>query len=517
MKPRSRPVGTALTLALPLLFLAYFFLYPLIRILWLSLSGEGWADAFTRPRFIEAAWFTLWQATLSTIITVAAALPLTWVVSRFNFRGKALVRAFVTVPFVLPTVVVGAAFLSVFDAGLWALIAAHVFYNIAVVVRTVGGVWSRIDPAMEEAAAVLGASPIRRFRTLVFPLIRPALASASAIVFLFCFTSFGTVLVLGQGRLRTLEVEIYQQAVNFLDLPVAAALSLIQLATVTAMLVVSARTQQRASTLVLASEARLPAPRPGTQRIAMRGILLVSLGLLAIPLAGLVGASLDGNGIGWRSLVTETPAAVEPLPAIGNSVGYAMVASLIAVVVGGLAASWLSNRKGGRWFDLLLMLPLGTSAVTIGFGFLLALDRPIDLRGTAALVPLAHALVAIPFVVRATLPLLRSIKRELREAAAVLGASPSRVWREIDLPIVARALAVGAGFAAVVSLGEFGATSFVVRPASTTVPALIFRYLGRPGSSSFATAMALAVVLAVMTAIIVLVIDRVRGTETGMF
>ena len=170
-----------------------------------------------------------------------------------------------------------------------------------------------------------------------------------------------------------------------------------------------------------------------------------------------------------------------------------------------------------EWFDLLLMLPLGTSAVTIGFGFLLALDRPIDLRGTAALVPLAHALVAIPFVVRATLPLLRSIKRELREAAAVLGASPSRVWREIDLPIVARALAVGAGFAAVVSLGEFGATSFVVRPASTTVPALIFRYLGRPGSSSFATAMALAVVLAVMTAIIVLVIDRVRGTETGMF
>jgi thiamine transport system permease protein len=312
-------------------------------------------------------------------------------------------------------------------------------------------------------------------------------------------------------------VEIYQQAVNFLDLPVAAALSLIQLATVTAMLVVSARTQRRASALTLASEARLPAPRPGGQRRGVWAILSVSLGLLSIPLVGLVGASLAGRGIGWRSLVTDTPSAVEPLPAIGNSLGYATVASVIAVVVGGLAASWLSNRRGGGWFDLLLMLPLGTSAVTIGFGFLLALDLPIDLRGTAALVPLAHALVAIPFVVRATLPLLRSIKRELREAAAVLGASPGRVWREIDLPIVARALAVGAGFAAVVSLGEFGATSFVVRPASMTVPALIFRNLGRPGSSSFATAMALAVVLAVMTAVIVLVIDRVRGADTGMF
>jgi thiamine transport system permease protein len=517
MKARSRSFGSGLALGLPVFFLGYFFVYPLIRILWLSLSSQGWTDAFTRPRFIEAAWFTLWQASLSTVLTVVTALPLTWVVSRFNFRGKALVRAFVTIPFVLPTVVVGAAFLSVFDAGLGALIAAHVFYNIAVVVRTVGGVWSRIDPTMEEAAAMLGASPIRRFRMVVFPLIRPALASASAIVFLFCFTSFGTVLVLGQGRLRTLEVEIYQQAVNFLDLPVAAALSLIQLATVTAMLVVSARTQKRASALVLVSEARLPVPRAGRQRRRVWAILTVSLGLLAVPLIGLVGASLAGSGIGWRSLVTDTPSAVDPLPAIGNSVGYAIVASLIAVVVGGLAASWLSSRGAGGWFDLLLMLPLGTSAVTIGFGFLLALDRPIDLRGSAALVPLAHALVAIPFVVRATLPLLRSIKRELREAAAVLGASPARVWREIDLPIVTRALAVGAGFAAVVSLGEFGATSFVVRPASTTVPALIFRYLGRPGSSNFATAMALAVVLALMTAIIVLLIDRVRGAETGMF
>ena len=517
MRPRSRRLWAWLAFGVPVLFLAYFFLYPLARVFWLSLGGEGWADAFTKARFLKAGWFTLWQATLSTVLTVAAALPLTWVVSRFSFPGKSIINAFVTIPFVLPTVVVGAAFLSVFDAGLGALIAAHVFYNVAVVVRTVGGVWGRIDPTMEEAAAVLGASPVRRFRTVTFPLIRPAVASAAAIVFLFCFTSFGTVLVLGQGRLRTLEVEIYQQAVNFLDLPVAAALSLIQLATVTAMLLVSARAQRRASGLTVSSEARLPAPSPGAQRAGVWATLTISLGLLAIPLFGLMRASLAGNGVGWRSLLAESQSAVEPLPAIANSLGYAAVAAVIAVIIGGLAATWLANRGRGGWFDLLLMLPLGTSAVTIGFGFLLALDRPIDLRGTTALVPLAHALVAIPFVVRATLPLLRSIKQELREAAAVLGASPARVWREIDLPIVARALAVGAGFAAVVSLGEFGATSFVVRPASMTVPALIFRYLGRPGSATFATAMALAVVLAIMTAVIVMAIDRIRGSHAGVF
>ncbi|MGH8928733.1 MAG: ABC transporter permease, partial [Acidimicrobiia bacterium] len=212
--PAGRRIARALVFGIPALFLGYFFLYPLARILTLSLAEGGWQEALTRPRFIEASWFTLWQATLSTGLTVAAALPLTWVVSRFAFIGKPLVRALVTVPFVLPTVVVGAAFLSVFSPGVSALLAAHVFYNVAVVVRTVGGVWSRIDPTVEEAAAVLGASPWSRFTRVTWPLIKPAVASAAAIVFLFCFTSFGTVLVIGQGRLRTLEVEIYQQAIN---------------------------------------------------------------------------------------------------------------------------------------------------------------------------------------------------------------------------------------------------------------------------------------------------------------
>ena len=176
----------------------------------------------------------------------------------------------------------------------------------------------------------------------------------------------------------------------------------------------------------------------------------------------------------------------------------------------GLLAARAITTRGGAWFDTVLMLPLGVSAVTIGLGFLIALDRPIDLRGSFVLVPLAHALVALPFVVRAALPLLRSIRPELREAARVLGASPARVWREIDLPIIRRALLVGAGFAAAVSLGEFGATSFVARPASTTIPTLIFRLLGRPGTASYGTALALAVVLAMITAALILLIERFR-------
>jgi thiamine transport system permease protein len=179
----------------------------------------------------------------------------------------------------------------------------------------------------------------------------------------------------------------------------------------------------------------------------------------------------------------------------------------------------ISGRKGklSRWFDLTLMLPLGTSAVTIGLGFIVALDWPVDLRASIWLVPIAHALVAIPFMVRSTVPTLRSVPAETREAAAVLGASPWRVWRTIDLPIVTRAALIGAGFAFVISLGEFGATSFVVRPNTATIPVMIFRLLSRPGQVSFGMAMAMSVILALLTMGVVMAIDRARFGELGSF
>ncbi|HKX75363.1 MAG TPA: iron ABC transporter permease [Acidimicrobiia bacterium] len=511
-----RRLGQAATIALPALFIGYLFVYPLGRVLSISLTGEGFAEVVSSPRFWNAAWFTLWQATISTLLTLAVAFPLTWCLSRFSFPGKTAIRALATVPFALPTVVVGASFLALTGRGVGSILAAHIFYNMAVVVRTVGSVWSRVDPRLTEAAAVLGAHPWRRFRYVTLPLIRPALLSAAAIVFLFCFTSFGTVLILGGGRLRTLEVEIYQQAVNFLDLPAAGALAVIQLLVVGATLMVSTRLQRRAAAFSVTAESDLPRPR---QPWLIAGIVGLSLAALGLPLLVLVARSLSAGAAGWLSLVDPgRAAAVRPLPAIVNSLWFALVSSLIAVVVGGLAAAALARRgRVSDWFDSLIMLPLGTSAVTIGFGFLVALDRPIDLRATLLLVPLAHALVAIPFVVRVTLPLLRSIRQDLREAAAVLGASPARVWREIDLPIVARALTVGAGFAAIISLGEFGATSFIARPATATIPTLIFRLLGRPGSASFATAMALAVVLAGLTALIIFTIDHLRAGEVGTF
>ena len=205
-----------------------------------------------------------------------------------------------------------------------------------------------------------------------------------------------------------------------------------------------------------------------------------------------------------------------------NSIVYATAATVIAVVVGGLAAFALAEpgRTGRvpRLFDGLLMLPLGASAVMLGFGFIIAFDRsPIDFRSAPWIVPVVQALVAIPFVVRIVTPALRAIDERQREAAAVLGAPPRRVLREIDLPIAARGLAVAAGFAFAISLGEFGATVFLARPDRPTLPVAIFRFLGRPGELNAAEAYALAVILMAVTAMSVFVVERFRGRRLGWF
>ncbi len=534
---------TALMVTVPLLFFGYFFVYPLLAILSTSLTLDGsldlavFGDVVANPTFQSIAWFTLWQAVVSTILTLVVGLPAAYVIARYDFPGKAWVRAGVTIPFVLPTVVVAAAFLALLGPSgplgvdlrgtIWAILFAHVFFNVAVVVRTVGSMWERLDPRLEEAAMTLGAGRLRALREVTLPLLAPAIASAASIVFLFTFTSFGVILILGDLRHATLEVEIWRQTTAFLDLPIAAVLSILQLLAVSAMLLLYSRYQQRRAIELNLRPTSETARRPrNSKQWAFVAVTLSGLGLLlAGPLVVLVVRSLRISGRfgldAYRGLGDEASSAlfVAPVEAILNSLEFAAAATFIALLIGMMAATVIAYRSGPatRAFDAVLMLPLGTSAVTIGFGFLVALDAPIDLRTSIWLVPIAHALIAIPFVVRTTVPVMRSVRHRLREAAAVLGASPSAAWREVDLPIVARAAFVGAGFAFAVSLGEFGATSFIARPDSPTLPVAIFRLLGQPGSVTFARAMALATILMVLTGAVVAGIDRLRIGDLGDF
>jgi len=544
-------LARAALLAVPVAFVAVFFAYPVATIVGRGLWPDGHLDleplgkVATDAELREVVWFTLWQAALSTVLTVLVALPGAYVLARYDFPGRRLLWAAVTVPFVLPTVVVGSAFRGLLEddgplgalgleQSLAAILIAHVFFNYAVVVRTVGGLWSHLDPRQEEAARVLGASRWQAFRAVTLPALRPAIAAAASIVFLFTFTSFGVILILGGPRYATLETEIYRQTVDLLNLPLAAALAIVQVLAVVALLLVSARAQGRRAEALRLRAAGEVVRRPEGPR--QRALLAANLGvmalLLGVPLAVLVERSFSvpgGYGLGAYRELGEvrrgTSLFVPPVEAIRNSLVFAAVATVIAVTVGALAAFALaargrdrSPRATGRGVEMLLMLPLGVSAVTVGFGFLVALDEPpLDLRGSAALIPIAHALVAVPFVVRVMTPVLRAIDDGLRESAAVLGASPARVWREVDLPIVARAALVAAGFAFAISLGEFGATIFIARPDYPTLPVVIFRLLGQPGALNFGAAMAASTILMALTAIAIFAIERFRVGTVGEF
>ncbi|WP_442812518.1 ABC transporter permease [Streptomyces sp. NBC_01210] len=543
--------GSAARLGLmagPAVFFAVFFAYPVVAIVGRGLEIDGvWqfgriGEVLSRPDILRVLWFTTWQALASTALTLLIALPGAYVFARFDFPGKRLLRAVVTVPFVLPTVVVGTAFLALLGRGglldelwgvrldttVWAILLAHVFFNYAVVVRTVGGLWSQLDPRQEEAARVLGAGRFAAWRRVTLPALGPAVAAGALMVFLFTFTSFGVVQILGGPTFSTVEVEIYRQTAQLLDLSTAAVLTLVQFAAVGAVLAVHAWTIRRRETALKLVDPAQTARRPrGPGQWALLGGVLATILLLVLaPLAVLVERSLDGpGGYGfdhYRALTAMDASGgaflVPPIDAVWNSLRYALVATAIALVVGGLAAAALTRKAGRllRGFDALLMLPLGVSAVTVGFGFLITLDKPpLDLRASWILVPLAQALVGVPFVVRMMLPVLRAVDGRLREAAAVLGASPLRVWREVDLPLVRRALLIAAGFAFAISLGEFGATVFIARPDNPTLPVAVARLLGRPGELNYGQAMALSTILMVVCAVALLVLERIRTDRSS--
>jgi len=526
--------GLLLVALAPVSFLTVFFIYPIASILWRGATSDigSLLQSYGKPTFVRVVWFTLWQAVASTALTVVIALPTCHLLALHRFRGRAVLRAATTVPFVLPTVVVGGAFTALFDRlgldsgifrvhhTIWAVLLAHVFFNVAVVIRTVGSFWESMGAGPEEQARSLGASPWQALRWVTLPRLGPALASAASIVFLFCLTSFGVILILGGPTMATLETEVWRHAVWRGDLPSATALAVVQLVAVVAAVAATNRLQHRLVVPGRQQAGRLPKPKRHLLVANLAGVGL----LIGLPVAVLLERSLSTHGgysfRNYSALADRVDLLpVSSLVALSNSLLFAVLATGMAVVVGGLASVVVVHGRHwtSRFLDLGMTLPLGASAVTLGFGMLIALDEPpLDVRSSRWLVPVAHALVGVPFVMRILVPTLRSVDARLREAAAVLGASPTSVRREVDLPIAWRGLLVGAGFAFAVSIGEFGATSFLPRsPDRLTAPLALFRLLGTPGETLRGQAMALAVVLMALTACAVLAIERVRGPIRG--
>ena len=535
----------------PTLFLLSYFFLPLSKILILAFN----TSALTKANFqliLPTVSFTFYQAALSTILTFILGIPSAILFSRFNFRGKSLLRALTAVPFMLPTVVVASSFNALFgNHGLFSfmqsisssfilhpssfslILTAHIFYNTTIVIRIVGNALSRLDPKLEQSACSLGADTFHVWKNITLPLLRPSLLAAALLVFMFDFTSFGVILLLGGSNFSTLEVEIYLRVLKLPNLPLAALLSIVQLIFTLIFSILYTRTINQVTTQTNPRFSISRSPKTIRERIFVFTFYLLLITFFSLPLASLPIRSLtrleaDRGQRGevqygfttdyYQELFINRRGSlfyVPPIQAARNSLGYASLTVFLSLALGYPAAYALAKpTRLEKFLDPLIMLPLGASAVMLGLGFIISFGRSL---ASPWFVPIAHTLVALPFVIRTLQPALASIPERLRQAASTLGASPFRVWQTVDFPILSRATLSAATFAFTVSLGEFGATLLLTRPEYPTIPIAIQRFLSQPGGLNFGQAMAMATLLMLLTTLAILIIEKLRLPNSGEF
>lgn len=539
----------ALPVLVPLALVCVFFLHPLAAIIGRGLGWELGESAsatqplwtlFTSQRNLQVLSQTLLQAGCATALAVVLGVPTAYFTYCVRFPGVQLLRTLLTVPFVLPTVVVAVAFGSLYgpgghlyflglDQSLTLIVFALAFFNITVVSRTVGAFWAGLDSGQAQAARTLGAGNIRVFVTVTLPQLSGVIASAAALVFLYCTTSFGIVRILGGRKFANVETEIYFSAVQFLDLRTAAVLSILQLCLVVIVLLLQHALRPRGE---YAERAPLP-PRQFTPvRAGWLSVLLLALGWLQLlPLLSLVWRSFSHDGrftlANYLQLgVRDRLWGGSVLDAAWLSLQLAGCATLLTMLIAVPVALVISRKPASKFvrrllqtFDMLLMLPVGASAVILGFGLLITMHAPfglsVDLRSNGTAILAAQVLVALPLVLRVLTPPLRAVPLTQRETARVLGASELRVVATVDLPALKKPLAVAGGLAFAVACGEFGASSFLVRPGLTTLPVVIGQLAGRPGQS-YGVALAASVLLGVICAMVLLVAEyAVSERERG--
>ena len=514
--------------AIPLLFVAVLFYWPVTEVALLGLSGD-WFTQLLEPKILGIIWFTLWQAAVSTLVTLIVAIPGAYLLYRRSFPAQRIVNALITVPFVLPSIVVAVGFtvfrsvhefyqglgLTFFADPVYWIITAHIFVNYSIAVKTIGGVWATLDSDAESAAELDGAGRLRTLVSISLPQLRPALFSAAALIFLFSATSFGIVLVLGGGQVQTIETAIFFAATQRLDLELAVALVLAQ--TLITSLAFMVGTKLAGGTFGL-EQVFEGARKPKVDRrdlFAVFSSVSIWVGLLAMPLVLVLVQAFNSKGSisldnfanlgtrGARDLLNVTF-----VQAAGNSVRNMLIAAVIAFVLGTLI-SWLLNRTKVQSLDLVFLLPLGVSSVALGFGFFVALDADwFPLRSSWLIVPLAQALIALPMVIRLVYPALVSIGKEPIEQAQLDGASSFQVWSLIESRMIRGVLLTALGFSAIISIGEFGASSFLANGSQATIPTLLYRLISRPGEQNYGMAMAVSAILILLSALVVYFVSR---------
>jgi thiamine transport system permease protein len=493
-------------------------------------SERAWASVATDPYYRARILFTFGQAAASTVLTLALGIPLAYVFATRSFRLKPLLRSALTVPFVMPPLVVALALdaligrdslLAAFTTSsplaalgpVGAILLAHLVYNLSVVLRLVAAAWERVPPSLLDAARTLGATSRRAAVSLLLPIAAPTIAAAAVLVFLFSASSFGIILLLGGPTVGTVETLIFDEVASFRPhYDTAAVLGLIQLATTLAAVALYAYLQRHGRARYT-PHVHAPTRAPSNvHRLLVGGAVLLVVGpFLALFIEAF---RFQGNWslAPWRALFrSETPLGpYSALDAIQNSVGFAAVTLLVAVPLAWASLHGLRRVAPGTAWHSVLLVPLGTSTVLLGLGMLLVYDGRvlIDLRASPARILFAHVLIAYPFVTRILAAAFDSLNPAIVQAARTLGARTHHLFLRLELPLLRPAVVAAAVFAFAISLGEFGATLVLRRPEFTTLPLAIFDAYGRPGESFRAQAEILALLLALVALASFWVLER---------
>lgn len=499
--------------------------------------------------------FTAYQAALSTVASVALGLPGAYLLARYEFPGRGVVRSLTMLPFVLPSMMVAVGFVATFGRTgtlnavlrtlglgrvnllytLEAIVVAHAFYNAPLVTRMTTAAWESVDASAVETARSLGASPLHAFRTVVVPQLVPAVLMSAALTFVFTFGSFPIVLSLGGLQFATVEVFVFQLIRDF-SYAEAATLALIELA-VSLTLMYGYLRYEAAHSARSRGVRRLPRRSLRPPRLSARELLprlglalygVVAVVVFVVPIASMVHASVTGpTGITldhYQFLVERqtTGAAFEvrPWPAVRNSLLFG-VGSLLLALPMGVVVAVLTTREfvGRKVVDAIAMAPLAVSGIVVGLGLLRGLVFGVEIAGTryavtgAFAIVAAHAVAGYPFVVRVVAPGLERLDPALVESARALGAPRVRALLDVELPLVWPAVVAGAAFAFAISIGEFTSTAVLASGTGQyTMPVAIERFIGR----RLGPATAMGVVLLVVTATSFVAIERLGGERDGL-
>ncbi|MGL6570247.1 thiamine/thiamine pyrophosphate ABC transporter permease [Aeromonas caviae] len=487
--------GSAATLVILLLSIG-----PLVALLWQAGALSPRA-LLGDPYLRHVLGFSLWQALLSTLLSLGLAIPVARALARRRFTGRRLLLKLFGLSLVLPVIIAIFGMVAVHGRqgwlpqllhglgldpgnylyGLFGILLAHVFFNMPLAARLILQSIESIPESSWRLASQLGMRSSHIFRLLEWPLIRGILPGLASLIFMLCFTSFTTVLALGGGpKSTTLEVAVYQALRFDFDLATAGGLALVQLLLTLALLLLQHKLQTTPASRLTS---RRPCLRPDRHQkgSALVDILALTMGL-AIFLPPLLAIVVAGFNPGLLAAL----GSPRLWQAGGQSLGIALAAGSLATLLGAgllltsrhLRVRDRKRRAAALWEasgSMILMIP----AVVLSTGLFILFMPFTDVFALGPwLVVLVNALMALPYVLRTLSAPMQLVVRQYDRLADSLGVRGLHRLRLVEWPLLRRPLALAMALSMILSLGDLGAIAMFGSQTLTTLPWLLYQQLG---------------------------------------